>query len=327
MTVMFDILTVAPGKKKKTQSGWTSFNAPCCIHNGHSPDKRMRGGIKQDGDDWSYHCFNCNFKCGFKLGRNISRNCRRFLGWCGMDDTDINKWSLHSLQHKDLLDSILIKKKQHAVPKFKEVEMPAGELIYTANPKHKVYIDYLVTRGMTHNDYPFLVTPDEEGRNSQRLIIPYTYENKIVGSTSRYLDNRVPKFINDQQPGYVFGIDLQKSDWEVCLVFEGIFDAISMNGCALTHNTINDNQVGVLKKLGKRIIVVPDQDKTGLEICERALELGFDVSLPNWADDVKDANNALIKYGRLPTLLSILETATSSKIKIEMMRNKIAKRI
>ena len=242
---MFDILTVAPGKKKKTQSGWTSFNAPCCIHNGHSPDKRMRGGIKQDGDDWSYHCFNCNFKCGFKLGRNISRNCRRFLGWCGMDDTDINKWSLHSLQHKDLLDSILTKKKQHAVPKFKEVEMPAGELIYTANPKHKVYIDYLATRGMTHNDYPFLVTPDEEGRNSQRLIIPYTYENKIVGSTSRYLDNRVPKFINDQQPGYVFGIDLQKSDWEVCLVFEGIFDAISMNGCALTHNTINYNQVGV----------------------------------------------------------------------------------
>ena len=55
----------------------------------------------------------------------------------------------------------------------------------------------------------------------------------------------MPKFINDQQPGYVFGIDLQKSDWEVCLVFEGIFDAISMNGCALTHNTINYNQVGV----------------------------------------------------------------------------------
>jgi hypothetical protein len=244
-----------------------------------------------------------------------------------MDDSDINKWSLHSLQHKDLLDSILTKKKQHAVPKFKDVEMPAGELIYEINPAHKVYIDYLATRGMTHNDYPFLVTPNEEGRNSQRLIIPYTYENKVVGSTSRYLDNRVPKFINDQQPGYVFGIDLQKPDWEVCLVFEGIFDAISMNGCALTHNTINDNQVGVLKKLGKRIIVVPDQDKTGLEICDRALELGFDVSLPNWADDVKDANDALIKYGKLTTLLSILDNATSSKIKIEMMRNKIGKRI
>jgi hypothetical protein len=327
MTVMFDILTVAPGKKKKTQSGWTSFNAPCCLHNGHSPDKRMRGGVKTEGDDWSYHCFNCNFKCGFKLGRNISRNCRKFLSWCGMDDADINKWSLHSLQHKDLLDSILMKKKQHTVPKFKEVEMPKGELLYLGNAKHKVYINYLATRGLTQNDYPFLVTPNEEGRNSQRLIIPYTYENKVVGSTSRYIDDRVPKFINDQQPGYVFGIDLQKSDWNVCLVFEGIFDAISMSGCALTHNTINDDQVAILKKLDKQIIVVPDQDKTGLEICDRALELGFDVSLPNWADDVKDANDAVIKYGRLPTLISILEAATNSKIKIEIVRNKIAKRI
>ena len=324
---MFDILTVAPGKKKKTQSGWTSFNAPCCLHNGHSPDKRMRGGVKTEGDDWSYHCFNCNFKCGFKLGRNISRNCRKFLSWCGMDDADINKWSLHSLQHKDLLDSILMKKKQHTVPKFKEVEMPKGELLYLGNAKHKVYINYLATRGLTQNDYPFLVTPNEEGRNSQRLIIPYTYENKVVGSTSRYIDDRVPKFINDQQPGYVFGIDLQKSDWNVCLVFEGIFDAISMSGCALTHNTINDDQVAILKKLDKQIIVVPDQDKTGLEICDRALELGFDVSLPNWADDVKDANDAVIKYGRLPTLISILEAATNSKIKIEIVRNKIAKRI
>ena len=327
MTVMFDILTVAPGKKKKTQSGWTSFNAPCCLHNGHSPDKRMRGGVKTEGDDWSYHCFNCNFKCGFKLGRNISRNCHKFLSWCGMDDADINKWSLHSLQHKDLLDSILMKKKQHTVPKFKEVEMPKGELLYLGNAKHKVYINYLATRGLTQNDYPFLVTPNEEGRNSQRLIIPYTYENKVVGSTSRYIDDRVPKFINDQQPGYVFGIDLQKSDWNVCLVFEGIFDAISMSGCALTHNTINDDQVAILKKLDKQIIVVPDQDKTGLEICDRALELGFDVSLPNWADDVKDANDAVIKYGRLPTLISILEAATNSKIKIEIVRNKIAKRI
>ena len=107
----------------------------------------MRGGIKQDGDNWQYHCFNCNFKCGFKLGRNISKNCRRFLSWCGMHDTDINKWSLHSLQHKDLLDSILTKKKQHAVPKFKEQEMPEGELIYTANQNIKFTLIILQQEG------------------------------------------------------------------------------------------------------------------------------------------------------------------------------------
>jgi hypothetical protein len=324
---MFDILTIVPGKKKQTQSGWTSFNAPCCHHNGHNPDKRMRGGIKTDGDDWNYHCFNCGFKCGFKLGRAISKRTRNFLSWCNMPDQDINKWSLHSIQHKDLIDSILHKKKQQKLPTFKEKPMPEGELIYTANKDHQVYIDYLNKRGLQHNDYPFMVNPNAEGRQSQGIIIPYTYENKVVGSTIRFMDDRNPKFINDQQQGYVFGTDLQKDSWEVVLVFEGIFDAISMNGLALTHDTINDNQVAVIKKLGKRVIVVPDQDKTGLGICERALELGFDVSLPNWSEDIKDANDAVIKYGRLNTLLSILDSATNSKIKVEVMRNKIAKRI
>jgi len=324
---MFDILTVIPGKKKNTQSGWTSFNAPCCSHNGHNPDKRMRGGIKSDGDDWQFHCFNCNFKCGFKLGRAISKKTRSFLSLCYMPDADINKWSLHSIQHKDLLDSLLHKKKQIKLPKFKEQEMPEGELIYTANKEHQVYIDYLNKRGLQHNDYPFMVNPKAEGRQALGIVIPYTYENKVVGSTIRFMDDRNPKFINDQQQGYVFGTDLQKEDWEVVLVFEGIFDAISMNGLALTHDTVNDNQVAVINKLGKRVIVVPDQDKTGLGICERALELGYDVSLPNWSEDIKDANDAVIKYGRLNTLLSILDAATNSKVKVEVMRNKIAKRI
>jgi len=324
---MFDILTVIPGQKKTTQSGWNSFNAPCCQNNGHNPDKRQRGGIKLDGDNWSYHCFNCGFKCGFKLGRSISRKCRLFLRWCGMEEADINKWSMHSIQHKDLLESILVKKKQDTLPKFKEVSMPEGELIYVGNPDHQPYIKYLQSRMISYNDYPFLVTPNESGRNSQRIIIPYTYENKIVGHTSRYIDDRKPKFINQQQKGYVFGCDLQRPEWTICLVFEGIFDAIALNGLALTHNDINDEQVAVIRNLGKRVIVVPDQDKAGLEICDKALELGFEVSLPNWSDDVKDGNDAVIKYGRLPTLISIIESATNSKIKVELMRNKIAKRI
>jgi hypothetical protein len=47
--------------------------------------------------------------------------------------------------------------------------------------------------------------------------------------------------------------------------------------------------------------------------------------MPIWSEDVKDVNDAVVKYGKLPTLLSILESATMSKIKIEMRRKKIAK--
>ena len=60
-------------------------------------------------------------------------------------------------------------------------------------------------------------------------------------------------------------------------------------------------------------------------MCDKALELGYSVSLPDWEVDVKDVNDAVVKYGKLPTLLSILQCATNSKIKVEMRRKKIGK--
>lgn len=319
---MFDILSIVPGKKKITQNGWYSFNAICCHNNGHNPDRRGRGGIKKDGDNWAYACFNCGFKCGFTLGKSIGSNAKLFLEWCGIDQTQIQKWSLESLQHKDLLDYIRIKKEKSKI-KFNEHTLPIGELIDIDNPLHKKYRDYLYSRGINSNDYPFLITPNGVGRYKNRIVIPYTYKNKIVGHTSRFLDNKTPKYINEQQPGYVFGIDFQKPNWEVCILVEGIFDALSINGCALTHNTINDDQASILSDLNRKIIFVPDRDKTGLKSCNRALELGYSVSIPNWDSSVKDVNDAVIKYGKLPTLLSILQSATTSKVKVELNRRKI----
>jgi hypothetical protein len=323
---MFDILTLIPGKKKVTHGGWHSFNAICCHHNGHKPDQRGRGGIKFDGQtNWSYHCFNCGFKCGFKLGRMITHNTKMLLTWCGVDDTQIGKWNLESLKKKDILDFTQPKQKEKKI-KFKDHELPDdAELLDETNPAHKVYVDYLKDRGISSTEYPFMITPNAFGRMANRVIIPYTYKNKIVGHTSRFLDNKTPKYINEQQAGYVFGYDFQKPEWQVCILVEGIFDALSISGCALTHNTINDDQVSMLAQLNRRIIFVPDHDKTGLETCDRALELGYSVSIPNWGFDVKDVNDAVVKYGKLPTLLSILQNATNSKIKIEMQRKKLGK--
>ena len=321
---MFDILSVLPGKKKQTSSGWTSFNAICCTHFGHRQDKRMRGGIKFDGSNWSMHCFNCGFKCNFVLGRTITSKTRSLLIWSGIDEQQIQRWSLESLQHKDLIDYTQ-PKKQRVKIKFNDHTLPEGELVDSNNPLHKVYTDYLESRKIDSNDYPFLITPHEKGRMGNRVIIPYTYKNKIVGHTSRFLDNKIPKYINEQQPGYVFNIDMQKPDWGVCIVTEGIFDALSIDGVALMHNDISSDQALLLSTLNKQIILVPDRDSTGLSLCDKALELGYSVSLPDWDDDVKDVNDAVVKYGKLPTLLSILQCATNSKIKIEMRRKKIGK--
>ncbi len=324
---MFDILQLIPGKKKLTQSDWHSFNAVCCHNRGHTLDKRGRGGIKfANADNWSYHCFNCGFKCGFTLGKSITKNTRQLLSYLGMDKEQIDRYSFESLQHKDLLDFTRIKKEKKKI-KFKEMPLPEGEMIDINNPGHSVFVEYLKKRKISINDYPYLCTPDDEGRQSNRIIIPFTYENKIVGHTSRYLDDRKPKFISEQQSGYLFGVDLQKSEWQVCIVVEGIFDALSINGCALTTNGISDEQAEILRNLNRKIIVVPDQDKSGMDVIDRALDLGFYVSMPDWDEGIKDVNDAVIKYGKLPTLLSILQSATNSKIKTELKRKQLDKRL
>ena len=327
---MFDILNYIPGKRKVTAKGWCSFNAPCCHHRGHKPDKRQRGGLKQNGNDFSYHCFNCDFKCSFILGKTLSKNTKLFLQWCGVDDSQITRINLESLQHKDLLDYTRPLTQKTKI-KFKETTLPNGEMLDESLTHHAKYIEYLHNRKINYSEYPFLITPNEPGRNANRIIIPFTYAGKIVGNTSRFLDGRKPKYLNDQQPGYLFGYDFQKPDWSVCIVVEGIFDALSIDACALGTNTISLEQQELLRRLNRTIIVVPDQDITGMELCEQANNLGYQVSLPEWGlnetgKPIKDVNEALVKYGRLPVLLSIIQSATMSKIKIEMRRKKIAKR-
>lgn len=323
---MFDILQLIPGKKKLTGAGWMSFNAVCCHHAGHKPDKRMRGGIKFDGQiNWHFHCFNCGYTCNFTLGRSISHKTRNMLVWCGVDSEQVQRWSLESLQHKDLLD-FTQKKKHKSKIQFDEMNLPDGEFISDAD-SHSRFSSYLRGRHIDPEEYPFMITPAATGRYRDRIIIPYTFKNKIVGYTSRFIDGQTPKYINEQQPGYVFGYDFQRPDWQVCILVEGIFDALSINGCAFMHNTINDEQAALLAQLNRKIIVVPDRDKTGLDVCERALELGYSVSMPDWHPEVKDTNDAIVRYGRLATLMSILQAATMSKIKINMQRKKIGKQI
>jgi len=321
---MFDILNLIPGKKRKTSSGWHSFNAVCCHHRGHRPDTRHRGGVRFDGNNWVMHCFNCGFKCNFTLGQSIGQKTRQFLSWLGIDNEQIQRWNLESLQNKDLLQ-LITRKKENI--KFVEKKLPATEILDANNIKHKKFIEYLTNRNIDTEKYAFYVNPDSKDRIGNGIVIPYYFKQKIVGSTIRFLDNKKPKYLNDQQSGYVFNIDKQKHDWQICIVTEGIFDAISIDGVAVMHDDISSDQAVLLNQLNRTVIVVPDFDATGLKITDRALELGYKVSLPNWEPGIKDVNDAVVKYGKLATTLSIIENATSSKIKIELRKKQIAKGI
>lgn len=293
------------------------MNAICCHHRGHKPDNKRRGGIMKapDGISFTWHCFNCGFKCAFHVGQTISGNTKKLLEWSGVDQLQITAWSLESLKNKDILD--LLPKKDISVDSFESMILPDGILV-EQNTKFSEYI----TNRCLPSDFPFMITPDDPNiRNRNSIVIPYTYENKIVGYTRRFLDNKNPKYLNHQPAGFVFGLDNQQIDWKYSILTEGILDAISIDGCALMHNEISNMQSKLLAKLNKQIIFVPDQDKTGLSITDRALQLGYMVSIPPW--NVKDPNDAVCKYGKLNTIAAIIQYATSSRIKVELSKRHI----
>ena len=323
---MIDILSYLPAKRKQTSSGWISFNAVCCHHNGESHDKRGRGGILIENENWRYHCFNSNFNASFTLGKGVNHKARKLLSWVGVPKTDIDWLNLESLRHKNLIDVANDRNREIiANIKFKDVDLPEGAKLLEETDTQ--YIDYLRQRGITKDDYAFMITPQDSGRNANRIVVPYTNKNKIVGFTSRYLDNKTPKYINEQQQGYVFGLDLQKENWKYVIVTEGIFDAISISGCAVMHNKINDLQAQQLKQQYKEVIVVPDQDKAGLKLIDDAIKYGFNVSIPEWQDDIKDVNDSVVHNGKVKTLLDIIQNKNASSIKIKLARKALEKRV
>jgi hypothetical protein len=324
---MIDLRQYLPAKRKQGASGWISFNAPCCVHNGESADRRQRGGLKINEQGWSFHCFNCGFTASFILGRNIGVKARKFMTWLHVPSEEIERINLESLRHKSIQG--ILDDRQRIFDtlqgiEFEERELPEGFAIVDQNTP--VHYDYLKKR-CAPTDYPFGMLcspPDAKWTGRPGLIVPFTYNGKIVGNTIRYLDDRNPRYVHDTQPGYVFGIDLQQPEWKYVLVMEGVFDALSINGIAVLHADINDTQARLIRSLDKEIIVIPDQDRAGMKLVDRAVELGWSVSMPAW-EGCKDVNDAVKKYGRLGTLLTIIHARETSKIKLELRKRQIVK--
>jgi hypothetical protein len=318
---MIDVVSFLPGKRKQTASGWISFNAPCCIHRGDTQDRRQRGGIKPGTDgSWSYHCFNCGYTASFVLGRNLTFKARKLLEWMTVPQEEIERINLESLKHKSIEG--LLGERQEVIQRLQSIEFEDRDLPADTQPLNEAAEEYLRSRSIAL-DYPFLYkTMPRPG-----VVIPFTHDNQVVGHTTRFLDDRTPRYIQDIQPGYVFGTDLQKANWQTVIVVEGVFDALSINGLAVLHAEINEAQTRLIRSLGRNVIVVPDQDIAGMKLVDRAVELGWAVSMPEWPAGVKDVNDAVIRLGRLATLITILQAQETSRIKIELRKKQLVKRL
>ena len=323
MSIVSNLLTAhLPAKRKTTPSGWTSFNAPCCHHNGNTADTRGRGGLISEGDTVSYHCFNCGFKASWQPGRNVTKGLKRLMIWLGVPDDEITKLALDVMR---INEGVEVQQRQIEIPTFETVPLPP-DAVKIANiaefNKHSIAIlEYMAARDLDLADTDYYWSPSLAYRD--RLIIPFYYEGRIVGWTSRtILSDKKPKYLTEAQPGFVYGLDDQTHDRAFALLVEGQIDAIHIKGCALGGSEISDQQALLLNRLAKDIYVVPDRDWNGKKLAEDAIDRGWGVSLPEWSVDVKDVGDAVAKYGRLYTLYSIASAAETSPLKIRLRAKK-----
>jgi DNA primase len=241
----------------------------------------------------------------------------------GLSETDISKLGLVALKLRD---------DQSPVPKsldfsLKEIPLPDGAKTITEWAQGHVPDDmieavtYLLDRGIDLEWYDFMWTPMKGF--SDRIIIPFRSDGKIVGSTARKITGGKPKYLTTSQPGYVFNLDGQTWDKRYVIVVEGQFDAIAIEGVAIGHNDPNEVQCARINSLGREVIVVPDRDRPGAKMLEAALDNRWSVSLPPWGDDIKDVADAVKAYGRLYTLATILHYRETNEIKIQLLKKKL----
>jgi hypothetical protein len=321
------VLQFLPPKRKHTPSGWTSFNAPCCHHNGQGADTRQRGGLIANPDGGvSYHCFNCGFKASWQPGRNVSKGLRRLLIWLGVPDDTINKLTIAVMQENE---GIAVKQQLIDIPTFNTVPLPddavdIAEYLGASNSvtKHlSEVVAYMQGRELYLEDYKFFWSPSMGYRD--RLIVPFYNEGNVVGWTARTVQaDKKPKYLSEQQPGYVFNLDSQGPEKTFCILTEGPIDAIHIEGIALLGSEIKDQQALLINRLNREVIVLPDRDDAGKKLVEQAIDFGWGVSMPEWKPGIKDVNDAVLEYGKLYTLYSIVNAAETSPLKIRLRAKK-----
>ena len=330
------VKSILPARRKTSPSGWISFSGVCCVHNGETPDTRGRAGITVNTNGGvSYHCFNCGYKTGYQPGRHLTLKFRKLLRWLGADESEIRRLVIEAVRIRDIVAPEEIKIAADEVIDFPERTLPEGVVSFNQLRTFLALTDddYIIPQILTEkinyvggrfidlNKYEFYISEQVEHSLHQRVIMPCYWQDKIVGWTARSVVEGVkPKYYSDIPTGYVFNVNHQRPESKFVIVCEGPFDAMSVDGVAVLGNECSEPQAEIIDGLAREVIVVPDRDRAGAKLINNAIEYGWSVSFPVWQETCKDINEAMVKYGRLFVIKSILDAKETGKLKIELKK-------
>lgn len=307
-----------PSHVSKT-SGFHDFKCPLCH------DYKVRAGIRVSATSVGFNCFNCGQKSMYADGDcTIPKRMVELHTALGGDPHSMNMLKIKLMGRErgegtsevqvDGVNTFRAPPKLTLPRDFTTLErgLQRGE------PQAIAVAKYLVKRELYVDPSRVYVAITTNVRNPwlNRAIIPTYMWGNIVSISGRDITDTSPKkYHTDGAKGKaIYNFDtINKHPARPLFITEGQFDAMRIDGVAVMGNTVTPHQVHWLSTCTRRKIVVPDKGRSGVGLALQALDLGWEVALPDFGS-TNDVDAAVARYGKLYCLEQLLTTITSGDV-------------
>lgn len=315
---------------RMSPSGWHSMNCIMCHHMGKRPDNKKKAGVKLSNSSMTYRCFRCKYKAHYRPGIYLNDKMRKLLSEFSISDMDIMSLVVKALEIKDTVEDVF-EEDVISFEKFKTIDFPSDTVNIIEqleeNPDKQIIdaAEYALSRNreiFSKTDLFYSKTMKD------RFIIPFYYQDMLVGYTARLFKEKDGiKYFTKSSPGYIFNNEHLLCDNKYVLLVEGPMDALSINGCAYMADRPNDMQISWIKTSGKIPVIIPDREESSAPVIQVAIDNGWHVSFPEWDENIKDASDAVKRYGSVWTVENILQNMENTELKIRTRYKLWEKRI
>lgn len=280
--------------------------------------KGKRAGFKFEGASVGYNCFNCGHGAGYNPAEHETMPSGMVTV---MEAFDVPKAEWQSALFGDLARREAGHTPHAAERNVRlepdELTLPPFFYPLSDDPLDdfaQYAIQYLASRAVDWRQQPFYLVrktdhPDV-ARWYGRLIIPVYKGNKLIFWQGRDMtDMHQKKYLspNVAKECVLFGYDqLDRFSTEPLYILEGWFDAFHLNGIAVFGSKMTPEQIKIINRTGRPKVVVPDRFGDGHLLAEQALKNGWSISTPD-IDPCKDIDASVNKYGKLYTLMSVVQ--------------------
>lgn len=313
-----------PLPARPSAKGWLGVNCRVCNDHGK---KGTRGGF-HFRDGIGYNCFNCEHTASFTNGQYEapSDSLRVVFNAFGIPEDIWNQLMMETLRnrnsgqldfHKKLVKQNTFEAKTIECPSY---FTPLSELDVDSPIRQLAELHLIEERSIDPSSYPFMIGfKDSNDPNSfpwhRRLIIPiYDRGGRMIFYQGRDLMGTALskyKSCSAERDNVLYGMDQVYAHSNAPLfIVEGFFDAFHLDGVATLGRQLTDGMAHHLDKSVRDKIVIPDRTGDGEVLALAGLKRGWKVSTPDFGN-CKDVTDAVVKYGKLYTMKTILDNIHS----------------